>query len=196
MNFQLDADALWICVDKRWSPVIGDPTVMGWVTVAGYLLAALLCFTSASRRYSGLHVFWSGLGLLMLALALNKQLDLQSALTAIGRCISQLQGWYDDRRVVQREFIVALLFGSAVFAVGLFWFMRRRMASVWLALLGICFLLTFISVRAIGFHHFDEVINMRVNNVRMNWVLELGGIAMIAMNALVSSIRPRLAPRS
>jgi hypothetical protein len=39
-------------------------------------------------------------------------------------------------------------------------------------------------VRAVGFHHFDEVINFRVNDVRMNWVLELSGLVLISVNAI------------
>jgi len=31
-------------------------------------------------------------------LAVNKQLDLQSFLTALGRCDARLQGWYETRR--------------------------------------------------------------------------------------------------
>ncbi|MDB5657901.1 MAG: isopropylmalate isomerase large subunit [Cypionkella sp.] len=45
----------------------------------------------------------------MLILAVNKQLDLQSALAATGRCIAQFQGWYRARRDVQHHVIEVLL---------------------------------------------------------------------------------------
>ena len=46
------------------------------------------------------------------------------------------------------------------------------------------FLLTFIVVRAISFHHFDLFLKARVGGLKMNWVLELGGIALVALAAL------------
>ncbi|MCK7468705.1 MAG: phospholipase B family protein [Desulfosudis oleivorans] len=37
----------------RWRPRIGDPSVMGWLTVAGYAAAAALCFMIAYRARAG-----------------------------------------------------------------------------------------------------------------------------------------------
>ncbi len=56
---------------------------------------------------------------------MNKQLDLQSMLTAAGRCLSQLQGWYDERRVFQRDFIIGLLITAGLFLALVLWLMRR-----------------------------------------------------------------------
>lgn len=181
----MSLEAVLACTTARWLPRLGDPSVMGWVTVACYAAAAFLCLLTALRRKgAGERPFWWGLALLMAALAFNKQLDLQSALTAAGRCVSQMQGWYDARRPVQLLFVVALLGVGGAGAVALFWRMRRHLAATWLALLGLCFVLTFVAVRAIGFHHIDLLINLRVQGIRMNWVLELTGIALIALNAL------------
>jgi hypothetical protein len=33
----------------RWSPGIGDPSPLGWITVVLYLVVAWLCFLSARR---------------------------------------------------------------------------------------------------------------------------------------------------
>ena len=72
----------------HWSPGIGDPSVMGWVTVALYLVAAWLCFLCSrrsrvlARRASGARWeprLWGLFALFLLALGVNKQLDLQSA---------------------------------------------------------------------------------------------------------------------
>jgi hypothetical protein len=51
------------------------------------------------------------------ALGVNKQLDLQSALTELGRILATDGGWYDSRHRVQRVFILAV--GSAAVLVGL-----------------------------------------------------------------------------
>jgi len=70
---------------------------MGWVTVAIYLAAAVTLvvamrapFPAASRGRERL--FWALLAAVLRALAVNKQLDLQSYLTARGRCAAQHQG--------------------------------------------------------------------------------------------------------
>jgi hypothetical protein len=44
------------------------------------------------------------------------------------------------------------------------------------------FLVTFVAVRAASFHHIDRWLGYGV--VRLNWVLELGGIALVALSAL------------
>jgi hypothetical protein len=73
---------------------------------------------------------------------------------------------------------------SAVLATWLIWALSRDITYIWLALIGFVSLLAFIAVRAAGFHHFDQFIGFDISGVRMNGILELGGILMIAVNAL------------
>jgi hypothetical protein len=123
----------------------------------------------------------------MLVLAINKQLDLQSLMTSTGRCLSQAQGWYDDRRAVQETFILLVLGVSsllAVFAVMVFW---RSNAATWLAVAGFISVLAFVTVRAAGFHHVDLFINRGILFFRMNSVFELFGIALVLVGALLQS---------
>ena len=102
------------CAFHGWSPGIGDPTVMGWVAVAAYISAAAVAGVASARGAFPVpnrrreRLFWLSLVLVLSCLAVNKQLDLQSLLTALGRCLSRTQGWYDSRRAVQQDFIVAL----------------------------------------------------------------------------------------
>lgn len=170
------------CIAARWSPGIGDPTAMGWLTVAAYAAAGMLCLRAGSVRKRDRR-FWMALGALLLALMVNKQLDLQSALTATGRCIAQIQGWYDSRRMVQAIFIVFLL----GFSVGLFGLalkkMKRSLHRTGLALAGFALLLCFVAIRAVGFHHMDALINSSAGPMRLNWLFELTGIALIGVNA-------------
>lgn len=173
------------CLTENWSPTIGDPSLMGWVTVVVYGITAVLC--ALAFRWQSSHrlkVFGFGLTLLLVLLMVNKQLDLQSALTTGARCLSQLQGWYEDRRAIQVGFILMVLLYCLGFGLFVVWVMWRHLGQVWLMLLGLILLLAFIAVRAVGFHHFDAFISSEISNVRMNWVLELGGLAMIAVNAI------------
>lgn len=185
----MDFAALVTCISGNWSPTIGDPSIMGWVTVAAYLVATLLtarvCMNATGKR----RMFWLAVSIVLLALAINKQLDLQTAFTEAGRCLARAQGWYNDRRSVQVKFILFVLAASALAAMMLFWSMRRMIGETWLALAGLTFLLAFIAVRAAGFHHFDSFIGHQIGSVRMNWIMELGGIAMIGTNALFLLLR-------
>ena len=95
----------------NWSPGIGDPTWIGWITTVAYFIGAAMC-TLAFRR-AGANRRSSAPGWLMLAIALvllgiNKQLDLQILLTEIGRSLAQHYGWYQQRRTIQTAFIAML----------------------------------------------------------------------------------------
>lgn len=180
------------CTFASWSPKIGDPHIMGWVTVAAYALAALLALRAAMKAkhiYSDETVamqrfFWIALAVLFLFLAVNKQLDLQSLFTAIGRCHAKINGWYDERRGFQRQFIYGMMGATACGFVILAVVFRKILRPNWLALLGVFLVMTFVAVRAVGFHHFDIIIGYEIGDVRMNWVMELGGIAFVIAGAL------------
>lgn len=180
----ISVDDLRRCVADQWSPVIGDPSVMGWLTVVAYGVAAVLCFRAA-RAPTGRTVrwFWLILSLLLVALMVNKQLDLQSALTAAGRCLSRMQGWYEDRRVVQLGFILAVMASGLLVAMISLWALRRHLGQVGVALIGFILLICFVLIRAAGFHQFDALLRAEILSVRINWLLELSGIALIALNA-------------
>ncbi|HHL22822.1 MAG TPA: isopropylmalate isomerase [Aliiroseovarius sp.] len=176
------------CTFSRWHPKVGDPTVMGWVTVGVYLVSfvlALLVVRKADPSRVSLRRFWLFLVFLMLFLGINKQLDLQSFLTASARCIAKLQGWYEQRRPFQIK--VVLFMGAAALSVGLLmlWQLRRDLRRNWLALAGMTFVFGFVLIRAVGWHGFDALINTRIVNIRLNWVLELSGLVLICLNALL-----------
>ena len=185
MSHEVELSTIAACVDDRWSPQIGDPTVAGWGTVVAYALCAVLGFMTFLRvEDSRERIFWGLVTLAMLSLGVNKQLDLQSMLTAAGRCLSQLQGWYDERRVFQRNFIIGLLTAAGlILAVGL-WLMRGCLRRNGLALLGLAFVTAFVAVRAVGFHHFETLINSRLLDIRFNVLFELSGLVAIAVNAV------------
>jgi hypothetical protein len=155
---------------------------MGWFTVGSYFACAISSFILASidkgadRRFIR---FWSVIGLMMILLGINKQLDLQSLFTEVGRQVARMQGWMDQRRVVQFWFIMAL--GTAAMGGFLSFAVSRRdlFRRFKLAFIGLFFLLSFIVIRAASFHHFDQMLGFRLFGVRMNWALELTGIYLI-----------------
>lgn len=171
----------------KWSPTIGDPTLMGWFTVVAYFATSWLCWR-ASRgearvaQRAGAEQpsrWWTFLFVVLVALGINKQLDLQTLLTELAKVTARMGGWYEERRVVQVAFIGLVgLFGAAGLVLT-WWLTRREGRAVRLALLGLVFLSAFIVVRAASFHHVDILLRLG-----FNWLLELGGIGIIAAGAL------------
>lgn len=178
----------------RWRPEIGDPSVMGWVTVAAYALAAFTAWLAARRTSggaSGSRGLWTMVALLMAFLSVNKQIDLQSLFTDLGRVIAKQQGWYEQRRQFQQWFVAGVLAASfltvaiVVLRFRVFW--RRHIVLG----AGLAFLLTFIVVRAVSFHHVDALLRTRVAGMRMNWILELSGIGLVSVAALLDYRKPK-----
>jgi len=157
----------------RWRSTIGDPTFIGWFTVGSYFACAILSFIlvsidkGADRR---LFHFWGMVGLLMILLGINKQLDLQSLLTEVGRQVARAQGWMDQRRTVPFWFIVA--FGNTALGGFLSFAVIRRVLfrRFMITFTGLFLILSFIVVRAATFHDFDEMLGFELFEARMNWV--------------------------
>lgn len=170
--------------DGRWHAGIGDPTATGWITVGAYACAMVLCYLCQREAQQGPErQFWVGMAVVMAGLGLNKQLDLQTWVTQVGRDLSLAYGWYAQRRLVQALFIGALVVAGLVAwswlllrFKGLDVFARRAVSG--LVVLGV-----FVLVRAMSFHHVDVLLGFSIENVRLNVVLELGGIATIAWAA-------------
>lgn len=185
----------------RWRPEIGDPSLMGWITVAAYALAAFTCYLAARRanRAPGLAAgsrgMWILVTMMMAFLCLNKQLDLQSLATDVGRVVAWKQGWYKERRDFQKWFVLGAL--VAAFLTTAFFIFRYR--TFWkthfLLASGIAFLTTFIIVRAISFHHVDVILKSQIGGVRMNWFLELTGIGLVWLAAIWDYRYPKRAPK-
>lgn len=174
---------LSITADGRWQPSIGDPTLMGWLTVVAYATAAVLAFLSGRRAVDepSLARFWRALALLLVLLGINKQLDLQTLFTQLARDLALAQGWYEDRRRYQVLFIAVVGVVGLLGTLGLAFALRKIASRIWLALLGIGFLVSFVLIRAASFHHVD--LFLRAGPVRLNWVFELTGIVLIALAA-------------
>lgn len=185
MCHEVKLSTIAVCVGDRWSPQIGDPTVAGWGTVAAYAVCVVLSLMALTRAQdSRERAFWRLVALAMLSLGVNKQLDLQSMLTAAGRCLSQLQGWYEERQVFQRKFIIGLLIVAGLLLALAVWLMRGRLRRNGMAVLGVAFVTAFVAVRAVGFHHVDTLIDSRLLDIRYNVLFELSGLVLIAANAI------------
>ena len=174
-----------------WETRIGDPTFLGWATVVAYFATAGFCLYTARRvatRVPGLRAGrqtrpWLMVALLLIALGINKQLDLQGLMIAAGRSVAERQGWYEGRRRVQLLFILVMLVLSASGFAAMLWVARRRLNEYGWLLAGTAAIIAFIVVRAVSFHHFQEFFAFPIGGVKTHRLLELLAISMLAMAA-------------
>ena len=183
--------------ELHWRPTIGDPSAMGWFTVFAYGLTAFVAWLAARRAGNapglpgGSKGLWLAVATLMSLLCLNKQLDLQSLITDIGRVFAWHQGWYQERREFQRWFVLGIVAASFLLTLLMlavyhkFWIRHILLGA------GLAFLLTFIVVRAVSFHHFDSMLKHEIGGMKMNWILELGGIGLVFIAAFRDFQNPK-----
>jgi len=167
----------------NWSPGIGDPTIGGWITVLLYAATAASIWKLLTRvdftRHKTEEWVWRGLLAGLIFLGINKQLDLQSALSELGRLIAHQQGWYDNRRQVQQAFIAGTgIMGLTTLTALVFLAWGSRGATL-SALAGGFALLVFVMVRAASFHHIDQLLNLDLAGLKYNWIIEMGALAWI-----------------
>ncbi len=173
-----------------WSPGIGDPTVGGWITVLLYVGTAWACYRVLSRDRQRKIVLspderliWSLLMVVAILLGINKQLDLQSAMTELAKILAKDQGWYTHRRQYQEAFIAAVpIVGLTVLAATAVLVWKAPASTLW-ACAGATGLLVFIAIRATSFHHVDEMLGWRMGGLPLNWVLEMGSLVVIGWSA-------------
>ena len=173
----------------NWRPGIGDPTLIGWTITLAYFIMAFLCWWTGlaekknvpNTRRAGVYILWFGLAALLFVLGLNKQLDLQTLLTSLGREIAKANGWYDMRREVQRVFIILIAIFSFLSLSAMIWQLRSYSRKYWLVLLGLSIIIIFVVIRAASFNHVDYLLSKWriIGPFKMKYVVELGGILIL-----------------
>lgn len=173
---------------SAWQSSIAHADIADWLTVAAYLVAAVLCKRAARcarhQSASSERLFWGLAAVVMFAFGVNELLDLQTLLTVFGRDHAMANGWYPDRRSIQYYFVVALLIGAVICSGLGFWVTRHLHCSVRLALGGLVFIAVFILVRAASFHHLDDILGRGATEFPLGSIQEMTGILLVAVAAL------------
>lgn len=162
-------------LDESWTMGVDDPTIGGWLVALAYVVAAVASF-AAMRRYVAnarlldgvdsreasdqrtLGRLWLLVGVLMLALAANKQLDLQTLVSEKVRAVARSQGWYDNRRPLQAAVIALIGLLSIVVVAAATYLLRRVWRRALPVVAAVVVVVAFAGVRAISLHQIDAVL--------------------------------------
>jgi len=172
-----------------WAVATEYLPLVKWAAAALYLATGYYCWRVA--REIAFHravaltevLVWSVIALLFLGLAIYKVLDVQSALTHIGRMIAREQGWYANRRIVQTAIIIAIICAVVVLAATLLVLIWRLPPATRLAAGGAILLVLFGAVRAVSLHNLDELGGRTLLGLRWNWIVEIVGLSMVLLAA-------------
>jgi hypothetical protein len=173
-----------------------DPTLWGWAVVAVYLVGAAVSIGAGLARRRGatggslrLEWFWYGCAAALVALAINKQLDLHGYAESFVERQAWLDGWYYERQAVQQLFIRVVALGGAIIALLLFFYFRRGTPAHWVAIAGLIGLEAFIAIRAASLHDVDALLRRSVvTDLRLSHALEIGGALVVAGAALAAAL--------
>lgn len=202
----------------RWTPGIGDPTVTGWLTVLAYVAAAWLCLRAMMAEKAGsprpsietiralLRVLskngrsppapakrsaiWLTLAAILAFLGLNKQLDLQTLLTEIGRIVLSHGGFYGQRRLLQTAFVLGFGLAGLALLLSLFRMARGPLRDFRTPFFGVTLIVAFVLTRAASFHHVDSLLGGPSLGSYVNFFFELTGIVLIGASAHLRTLRP------
>jgi len=160
---------------------------MGWLAVLLYFSAAVSCWITARKlRLAAADAadakeqrVWRSLTVAFLALGINKQLELQTALTEAVRVFARFHDWYGQRRLVQVAFVAVVAVACVVVAIMLARWARKAPAPTRVALAISIALIGYVLIRAASLHQFDRLIYADVLGFRLNWILEMGGIGAV-----------------
>ena len=165
----------------------GDAGILPWMITFLYLAAGVASFYFANTFKQRSHYtfnryepfFWYTISIFLVFLAFNKQLDLQTLLSAIGRESALRNNWYEVRRTYQAWFIGAIAISSFGLLSVFIFVLRDTLKKNILALAGIFILVVFIQLRAVSFHHLDRLLEINLMGVGFHWILEVTGATFI-----------------
>ena len=187
--------------------IIGDPRAGAWLIFFSYFAVAVVCarafqvswigsrlaadYPNPDRRttdrraaYRASCLFWGIVITLFVFLGINKNIDLQTFLTDVGRRVAMAQGWYEQRATVQTIFVLTIAVMGVVTLSLLLKLTRDLLPRHILAFVGLATLAVFLVVRAASFHDIEAAMRFEIVGMRLSWYLEMAGILCVGTCAV------------
>lgn len=170
----------------------GELTKLGWFSFALYMAAALLSFRAATvlrlPEVAAQRRVWFGLGSLLIALGLNKPLNLQTLLIKLGHQVADKEHLMPYRIELYAGFFTGfLLVLSAVCLLilpGLKTQIRAFSHLYPLASVGFLLICAYVVLRAASITHVDQVLRFDLERIPFLWVMEAGGLLLIIIQTV------------
>ena len=179
---------------SRWELSIGDSSIIGWTITIAYLAASWLCLRAAMRASAmrdrgsgdvgpgeGILRLWLFAAVMLFALGINKELDLQKLLLEVARIYAQEGGWYRERRPLQYTALAAVVIACIAGSAWVVWTLRRHLGTVVPVTFGLLVLGTYVAVRMSSHHDLDQL--MRAGPLPLRDSMELIGLIPVAWSA-------------
>jgi hypothetical protein len=172
-------------------------TVLGWIMLGLYLVAAFLAVCAAlvagSKNSAAMRRVWICLGVILAILGLNKQFDLQTMLIELGRRIAYGENLLPYRRELYVLFFLGFMLAViALFAAVLVRFstdLGKYARDFPLAAGGCGLIGVYIVIRAATIDHVDRMLGFDLERVPFLWLLEASGLLLIMVQALRTMAR-------
>ncbi|MDO5614266.1 MAG: hypothetical protein Q4G14_13630 [Paracoccus sp. (in: a-proteobacteria)] len=180
------------CVQRNWAPGSAGVSSSDGLVALICLGFAAVCFVIVRRqgRAAG-RGFWTGLGIMLALLGVARLADLDTGLSAGGRCFARVGGWYAERQDIQQMLmfwvVVAVGLGAAVIMLTL----RGRLLRNIPALIGLTGLLALIGLRLVSAHGVDAWLHGYIAGMPRHLVLDLLALSIIGVSLLWHMAAPR-----
>ena len=172
--------------------VAGHLTPLGWAMLTLYMGAALFAFRAAaasnSRNSVAMGRVWICLGVILSALGLNKELDLQTLLIEFGRHVAHSEHLFAYRLKLYLVFFLGFMLAIIVLLtvvmlrfssdIGIF---ARQFP---LAISGCGLICAYIVIRAALIDNVDLILGVGLKQIPFLWLLEAGGLLLIMVQAI------------
>lgn len=122
----------------------------------------------------------------MLLVGANKLFELTSVFTRFLRKIAWNHDWYMERSFFQFVVIGVIFFGviAGAFFVWRLLLRRRYSAAFRVVAISILLLAAYSMIRSVSLHALDSLLYQKKMGIRLNWVIELGGIISVIVAAI------------
>lgn len=173
-----------------WWLRLGDPGITGLGMTALYFVVVFFMFRHLfSLPAGGERSMWGVASVIVLLLALNKQLDLQHYMNKVGYCTFYRSGMMSEKDAAQSDFGALVLLLAAIGTAALIWIFRRHLAANLPLIAGLALIALYLAMQVSRFEHLAGGLLQRLAQLRVHRIIEAAGL----LTLLYASLRKRSA---